>query len=190
MTFSIKHIVIVIVSVLLMAPSALPSAQKHKPKQAKRAAQAQSRPKTTTAKYGQYDFSLLMLDGTTRRLSDFGGKAVLVFFFAPDCDPCSLQAARMSEMYTKYKSDGFEILGVAIHVGETGVRSFVDAASIGWPVGMRNDVVETFGAYGLPDSWLFLPDGSLLRHFIGYTRPEMIEPFLKQALRPLKNNPR
>jgi hypothetical protein len=185
-----RSYLILLVSALLALSVPLATGQKQKPKHKKRPVPAQAAQKPADARYGQYDFSLAMLDGTTRHLSDFGGKTVLVFVFNTNCDPCSLQAAGMADLYKRYHPDGFEILGVAVHSGETGVRSFVNTAGIAWPVGLRDDVVGIFGAYGLPDSWLFLPDGGLLRHFIGYTRPEMIEPFLRQANHPQKKTTR
>jgi peroxiredoxin len=185
-----KLTLIFLLSALFILPSTLGAGQKQGVKHKKHPLKPAAALKQPDARYGQYDFSLTMLDGSPRHLSSFGGKTVLVFVFTPECDPCSLQAAGMADLYSRYRQEGFEILGVAVHSGETAVRSFVNSAGISWPVGMRDDAASIFGAYGLPDSWLFLPNGALLKHFIGYSRPEMIEPFIRQAVNPPKKESR
>ncbi len=60
------------------------------------------------------DFQLASLDGTTVKLSDFRGKAVLLNFWATWCPPCKVEMPWFADLQTQYGKDGLVILGVAM----------------------------------------------------------------------------
>ena len=53
---------------------------------------------------------------------------------------------------------------------------------IPYPIGINNDVARAYSTYGLPDNYLFKADGSVAKHFIGYTREESLKPLIEDAL--------
>src|ERR1700692_1154101 len=60
------------------------------------------------------DFSLQSLDGTSMRLSDFRGKAVLLNFWATWCGPCKIEMPWFIELQKQYQAQGLQIVGVAM----------------------------------------------------------------------------
>ena len=70
------------------------------------------------------DWRLTMLDGRTRNLSQFKGRAVVLNFWATWCAPCRMETKWLSELYAKYRPKGLEVLGVSMD--EPGDRAEVE----------------------------------------------------------------
>jgi thiol-disulfide isomerase/thioredoxin len=139
-------------------------------------------PAKPRADYGKYEFTLTTLEGKTVKLSDYSGKVVLVNLWAPWCGPCKIEMPGFTRLHEKYRSQGFEILSVAVQTNESAVRAFIEKTPLPWTVGINDDVAAKYGTYGLPDNYVFLPDGMMTKHFIGYTKEEALEPVIQAAL--------
>jgi len=135
------------------------------------------------ANYGSYDFSLQSIDGKKLRLSNYAGKVVLVTIWSTSCDPCKIETRALRRLFTKYHKNGFDIVGVAVQTSETELRSSVVKDSLSWVNGINDSVASSYGMYGLPDHYLFNPDGNLIKHFIGFTREDVLEPFIENAVK-------
>ena len=132
------------------------------------------------ADYGKFAFTFSTLEGKKISLSDYAGKVVLVNIWAPWCGPCRKEAPGFQSLYKIYKSKGFEILSIAVQTNETDVRSFVSTYAMTWPVGIRDEVAIAYRTYGLPDNYVFRPDGSVAKHFIGFTSEEALRHVLEE----------
>ncbi|HLA09490.1 MAG TPA: redoxin domain-containing protein [Pyrinomonadaceae bacterium] len=58
------------------------------------------------------EFSFTDFEGRERRLSEFRGKYLLIDFWATWCKPCIAEIPYLKKLYNKYRSHGFEILGM------------------------------------------------------------------------------
>jgi peroxiredoxin len=65
------------------------------------------------------DFTLRDLDGRQVHLSDYGGKVVLLDFWATWCVPCAAELPQLEELYQKRKDGGFVVLGISMDGPET-----------------------------------------------------------------------
>jgi len=179
--------------ILLLALSVLPLSsgaafQKHKKRIAPPKVSNNTQPKPAaapkiSANYGQYDFALSTLDGKKIHLSDYAGKTVLVNIWAPWCGPCRAETPGFAKLYDQYKKRGFEIIGVAVNTNETDVRAFMQKYGTSWPIGLNDEVAVSYKTYGLPDSYLFKPDGTVMKHFVGFAREDAVRAALEDALK-------
>ena len=60
------------------------------------------------------DFSLQDQNGTVRRLSDYRGRKVILYFYSKDMTSgCTKQACGFGELYPQFREKGAEVLGVS-----------------------------------------------------------------------------
>ncbi len=168
--------VLLLIAVAVCTP---PIAQLDAFQPAARPAAASPKPK---ADYGKYNFSVTTMDGKRISLSDYAGKVVLVNIWAPWCGPCRKEAPGFLNLFKQYHDRGFEVLSVAVQTNETDVRSFIQAYKMTWPVGINDEVAMNYKTYGLPDNYLFKPDGTVAKHFVGYTAEAALKPLIEQLL--------
>ncbi|MBI4456470.1 MAG: redoxin domain-containing protein [Acidobacteria bacterium] len=118
---------------------------------------------------GPNDFQAQFLHGETLRLSQFGGKIVLVNFWATWCAPCRAEIPGLLDIYRE-KRGHFEIIGVAEESTWNDVEAFVREMRIDYPVALdpNGGIGEQYKIFAYPTSYLFAPDGSLVREYPGF----------------------
>ncbi len=58
------------------------------------------------------DFSLYDLDYQVRKLSDFRGNAVVLYFLGHNAAVCLESARILQDMYSRYRTDGVKVIGI------------------------------------------------------------------------------
>jgi thiol-disulfide isomerase/thioredoxin len=131
------------------------------------------------------DFTLPALDGARVQFSDFSGKVVLVDFWATWCPPCRAELPHLHELYESYKSQGFEILGIALdNGGASVVEPFVRENGIPYRIVIGNpQVAMAFGGLtGIPTAFLIDRSGNIVQKYVGYTDKAVLEGDIKRLL--------
>ena len=116
------------------------------------------------------DFTLSTIDGKEVSLSDFKGKYVLLEFWATGCAPCRRENPNLRKAYEKFKSAGFEILGVSLDKKRSHWQSTIAKDSISWTTvgdlkGMSGEVPITYSVNYIPKSYLFNEEGIVVAKF-------------------------
>jgi thiol-disulfide isomerase/thioredoxin len=133
----------------------------------------------------QYDFTLFSLQGERIRYSDFQGQVLMVNFWAPWCGPCRKETPDLIDLYDEYKSQGLQVLGVAVAFrGEQSVRDFAEQVGITYPVLFGNDdLVKAYGGFrGIPTTFLFSRNGKLHSKYEGLRPREVFEKNILELL--------
>ncbi|MGH9222441.1 MAG: TlpA family protein disulfide reductase [Acidimicrobiales bacterium] len=110
------------------------------------------------------------IDGQSVRLETFGGRWVLVNFFATWCTPCVQEHDDLIRFEQAHRTAGdVAVLGVVYDDSAGAVRKFRDQRGGAWP--MLNDpqgrIALDFGVAGVPESYLVSPDGVVAAKLIG-----------------------
>jgi thiol-disulfide isomerase/thioredoxin len=177
---TLLFILLIVASTLLVSHNSTAQSKKQSATSPPKAKSTQTR---AFADYGKYDFTMTALNGDTVRLSGYGGKVVLLNIWAPWCGPCAKETPGFVSLYKKYRKSGFDILGVAVATNEKDVRNFVKRYDVPWTIGISDAVGQQYQASGIPDSYLFRADGSLVKRFLGYTQESVLEEHIKDALK-------
>src|SRR5271165_5743814 len=115
------------------------------------------------------DFTVTDLDGRKLTLSDFKGKVVLLNFWATWCAPCRAEIPHFVEMQTKYRSQGFQVIGISMDDDAKPVREFYQQYKLNYPVAIGNDqLAEKFGGvFGLPVNFIIDREGRIHSRYPG-----------------------
>jgi peroxiredoxin len=131
------------------------------------------------------DFSLESLDGTTMRLSDLRGKAVLLNFWATWCGPCKIEMPWFVDLQNQYRSQGLQIVGVAMDdASKEDISKFAKDMGVNYPILIGKESVgdQYGGVPALPETFLIGRDGKIVDKIIGLKGKADIEEAIQKAL--------
>jgi peroxiredoxin len=133
-------------------------------------------------------FTLLDPKGEKVNFADSRGKVILLDFWATWCPPCREEIPYFNELYSQYKKDGLEIIGISLDQGNPeGVQKFLDKLGVQYVNLMGNDeVLEAFSnipgmepIQGIPITFLINRKGQICRRFVGLTPKQVFEAAIK-----------
>jgi len=96
------------------------------------------------------NFTALDEQGNTISLSDYKGKKLVVFFYPKASTPgCTAEACNLNDNYDRFKSKGYEILGVSADSAKR-QSNFKTKYGFKYPLLADEDkeVIEAFGVWG------------------------------------------
>ena len=106
--------------------------------------------------------------GTVRHLSEFVGKGnyVLIDFWASWCGPCRKDMPHVKELYAKYHSKGFDIVGISFDNNHKAWTAAINKMELPWHhisdlKGWESLGSSTYGINAIPATLLIGPDGKI-----------------------------
>lgn len=110
-------------------------------------------------------------DGETHGLGDFGGKVLLVNFWATWCAPCRREMPALDRLRLKLAGEDFEVLTVSTDRGglERSEKFLAELGVSALPLYLdqTNKASRALGIYGLPTTLLIGMDGHEIGRLVG-----------------------
>ncbi|HET8943109.1 MAG TPA: TlpA disulfide reductase family protein [Rudaea sp.] len=122
-------------------------------------------------------------DGTTRNLSDWDGKLVLLNFWATWCGPCREEMPLLQKVGTDLADSGFRVVGIAID-NDDAVHEFLQSHPVTYPILLGgNATIDPSLIFGdtralLPFSVLIGRNGRILAQHAGSFSAESLADWL------------
>jgi len=118
------------------------------------------------------DFTLQALDGSSHRLSDYRGKKVVLYFFAPWCSICHLSAPNLKALKKSRSPDELQILLVGLSYNTIDeLKKFADDLNLqDIPVLIGNDqLMQDYRIKAFPTYFIIDENGRITSRSIGYS---------------------
>ncbi|MDR3329204.1 MAG: AhpC/TSA family protein [Prevotellaceae bacterium] len=113
------------------------------------------------------DIELPAPDGTPVKLSSLRGKYVLLDFWASWCGPCLREMPNVKDIYSKYRSKGFEVYAVSLDSKREAWTKAIESNQLGWlhvssVLGWDCPVAATYNVTGIPKMFLLDTEGRIV----------------------------
>ena len=116
-------------------------------------------------------------------LAELAGKVVYIDFWASWCAPCLISLPLYNELYHRYRDQGLEVLGISVDDPIGDGLEFLADVTLDFPIPAdpEGEVMDLYGVYGMPTSYLIGRDGTVKLVHMGF-RDGDIE-LIEQAIR-------
>jgi len=114
------------------------------------------------------DFSVVTESGKKLTRSDFGGKLLVLNFWASWCPPCIDELPSLNEFTKQYAPQGVVVLGISIDKNEKLYRNFLQTRQVAFATSRdpENNIGASYGTFQIPETYLIGRDGKVLEKVI------------------------
>ncbi len=114
-------------------------------------------------------FSVTASNGQTITPEKFGGKLLIVNFWATWCPPCIEETPSLIELHNRFASRGLVVLGISVDKNEKAYQNFLKRFSLPY-LTFRDpeQVINTdYGTIKYPESYLIDQHGKVIQKIVG-----------------------
>jgi cytochrome c biogenesis protein CcmG/thiol:disulfide interchange protein DsbE len=117
------------------------------------------------------DFSITSDDGRTITRASFGGKLLVLNFWATWCPTCIEELPSLDEFQREFASSGVVVLGVSVDKDAKAYKRFLDRARVSFSTARdpENKISAEYGTYQFPESYIINSDGKVLMKIVSST---------------------
>jgi cytochrome c biogenesis protein CcmG/thiol:disulfide interchange protein DsbE len=102
------------------------------------------------------DFKIVSDSGRTYTRTDFGGKLLVLNFWASWCAPCVEEVPSLDAFQRTMATDGVVVLGVSIDTNEKRYKQFLDRFHVNFPTARdpNADISSSYGTFQIPETYI------------------------------------
>ena len=114
------------------------------------------------------DFKIAADDGKTFTPENFGGKLLVLNFWASWCPPCVEETPSLEQFAREFSSQGVVVLGVSIDRNENLYKKFIQQYGISFETARdpESNISSSYGTFQIPESYVIDRNGRVLEKVI------------------------
>jgi cytochrome c biogenesis protein CcmG/thiol:disulfide interchange protein DsbE len=115
------------------------------------------------------NFSITTNAGDQMTPRNFGGKVLVLNYWASWCAPCVEEAPSLNEFAKTLKDSGVVVLGVSVDRNEQAYFNFVKHFDVSYPTARdpQENLSYRYGTYKIPESYIIDRNGKVVRKYAG-----------------------
>jgi peroxiredoxin len=124
------------------------------------------------------EFTITTDNGQTVSVPRFGGKILVLNFWASWCPPCVDETPGMSRFAEEFKDKGVVVLGVSVDKDEKAYRAFLQKFKPAFLTARESQIHEDYGTFMYPETYIIDSNGKVLRKYpeeVDWLAPETIK---------------
>ncbi|MES9895671.1 MAG: TlpA disulfide reductase family protein, partial [Candidatus Thiodiazotropha endolucinida] len=127
------------------------------------------------------DFTLKSREGVNIKLSELRGQVVMVNFWASWCGPCRQEMPLLQQLFDRYQSLGFSLLGVNVDEDRVAADKMLSDLPVSFPIlyDDRSKVSKQYQVKAMPSTFMVDRDGRIRYLHKGY-KPGYEEEYQQQ----------
>jgi cytochrome c biogenesis protein CcmG, thiol:disulfide interchange protein DsbE len=113
-------------------------------------------------------FSVVTEHGKTITRSDFGGKLLVLNFWASWCPPCISELPSLNQFAKEYAGQGVVVLGISNDKNEHLYKNFVTQRQVGFETARdpEANISTSYGTFQIPETYIIDRNGKVLEKVI------------------------
>jgi cytochrome c biogenesis protein CcmG/thiol:disulfide interchange protein DsbE len=116
-------------------------------------------------------FSITTDAGRTITRSDFGGKLLVLNFWATWCPPCLQELPSLDQFQKTFANSGVVVLGVSVDQSEHAYRQFLSRARVAFQTARdpEGKISADYGTFKYPETYIIDSQGRVVEKIVGAT---------------------
>jgi peroxiredoxin len=129
------------------------------------------------------DFSVVTEHGRTVTRSNFGGKILVLNFWASWCPPCISELPSLNQFAKEYAGQGVVVLGVSIDKNEKLYKNFITQRHVVFDTARdpEADISTSYGTFQIPETYVIDRNGKVLEKVI--SDQDWMDPMFLQRIK-------
>ncbi|HNY38888.1 MAG TPA: TlpA disulfide reductase family protein [Bryobacteraceae bacterium] len=124
-------------------------------------------------------FQVTTAKGKNLTQKEFGGRVLLLNFWASWCPPCKEETPSMNQMAQALGPKGLVVLGVSVDENQAAYQQFLARERVVFDTALdaTAEISANYGTFKYPETYVIGRDGKVLRKYIGprdWSSPELL----------------